>query len=750
MRVSGWSSGVLHIMGVMVLAAACAPPDTELAPEEDRAARSESSIGIGIGVGDGADPNPVLTFTSVGKTVGIDRSREPASAGPFTSDGTLAYGAWLADLDGDGRLDYYGVNHAQWPHLSGLFINNGTGAFGQNLFTVSLQPSQVSWPNMGTSNEMSFVGDLTGDGRVDLFFKGWSGQGVMCANQGPVQRPDWSGPEYLCFGTTDAMAFADVNGDGRMDILALSPSGFDAYTAYYSHTGTYLWRLNNGTPNLQSWPTTQNFLSLRVTDPGSPSPPFVDLNGDTIPDKIVGIPQPPSSRGPYATATAGKQVHLGRASGTYELRSATGLESVTAPITSIEDVNDDGCLDVGTDVTGYRDNQSWYVQNKTGSSCNVTFTATPRTALPYYPGFKRYSVDVDNSGLLSKVVIIHKGYGSHDGRPGGVSIYRKLPNGTYTVVTPAQSGIHINGTSSSEFYADNLSPGDWNDDGRVDFAGSGDSGITNSDMGLALWTSGLATTNGWIKVRLPTVTGFFTGAATLEVFDAGFAGDPSRRVTPPRTLYAGRTWASQVHHLGIGRRTSVDVRVTFPDGSQATRAGVLPGSRIAIEPVPGVPPTAVATANPTSAGVGEAISFDGSASTDPDGTIVGYAWDFGDGTTATGASASHAYASAGTFVARLTVTDDDGATAAATVSVTVTDTTPPTISIGGGVFTPAVSADVVRVEWYFDGGLATVTTTPPFSYTLNLTPVSGSHTLTARALDAAGNTTTSPPLLLQK
>jgi hypothetical protein len=52
---------------------------------------------------------------------GIVRSQEPSSAGPFASSGTLAYGAWLADLDGDARLDYYGVNHGQTPHRSGMW-----------------------------------------------------------------------------------------------------------------------------------------------------------------------------------------------------------------------------------------------------------------------------------------------------------------------------------------------------------------------------------------------------------------------------------------------------------------------------------------------------------------------------------------------------------------------------------------------------------------------------------------------------
>jgi PKD repeat protein len=64
--------------------------------------------------------------------------------------------------------------------------------------------------------------------------------------------------------------------------------------------------------------------------------------------------------------------------------------------------------------------------------------------------------------------------------------------------------------------------------------------------------------------------------------------------------------------------------------------------------------------------------FDGSGSTDPDGNIVSYAWDFGDGATATGVTASHTYALAGTYSVTLTVTDGAGASAATTQVVTVT------------------------------------------------------------------------------
>jgi len=232
----------------------------------------------------------------------------------------------------------------------------------------------------------------------------------------------------------------------------------------------------------------------------------------------------------------------------------------------------------------------------------------------------------------------------------------------------------------------------------------------------------------------------------------GSVGDPTHLVTPPQVLYPGKTWASQVLHFGIGTRTSVDVRVTFPDGRVTTRAGVTPQSRIAIQPAVGVAPTAVASANPTSAAIGQSIAFDGTASSDPDGTIVSYAWDFGDGAQATTATANHAYAAAGTFIARLTVTDNSGSIGTASVTITIADVTAPTISIAGAVFTPAVSDNVgvVRVEWYFDGALAVTATTAPFSYTLNLTPVAGSHTIVARAFDAAGNRTDSSSLILQR
>ena len=74
---------------------------------------------------------------------------------------------------------------------------------------------------------------------------------------------------------------------------------------------------------------------------------------------------------------------------------------------------------------------------------------------------------------------------------------------------------------------------------------------------------------------------------------------------------------------------------------------------------------------PYSGVAGEAISFDGSGSFDPDGTIISYEWGFGDGSYGSGEAPSHTYSAGGTYVVSLTVTDDRGASSTNHTSVDV-------------------------------------------------------------------------------
>jgi uncharacterized protein YjdB/aryl-phospho-beta-D-glucosidase BglC (GH1 family) len=86
---------------------------------------------------------------------------------------------------------------------------------------------------------------------------------------------------------------------------------------------------------------------------------------------------------------------------------------------------------------------------------------------------------------------------------------------------------------------------------------------------------------------------------------------------------------------------------------------------------PNNPPIAVATATPTSGQAPINVNFSATGSTDSDGAIILYAWNFRDGTSGTGATILHNYSSTGTYIVTLTITDNDGATSQANITITV-------------------------------------------------------------------------------
>lgn len=100
------------------------------------------------------------------------------------------------------------------------------------------------------------------------------------------------------------------------------------------------------------------------------------------------------------------------------------------------------------------------------------------------------------------------------------------------------------------------------------------------------------------------------------------------------------------------------VMVTMPGGTvQVDLAGSIPARNI--PPVVDFdPPLYRPGAEPRT---GVAITFDGSESFDPDGSIVDWLWDFGEGTTARGQQVSKTYSTGGAYYVTLTVTDNQGA-----------------------------------------------------------------------------------------
>ena len=100
----------------------------------------------------------------------------------------------------------------------------------------------------------------------------------------------------------------------------------------------------------------------------------------------------------------------------------------------------------------------------------------------------------------------------------------------------------------------------------------------------------------------------------------------------------------------------------------------------------GTPANVAPAASFTATTNGLSVTANGAGSSDPDGTIAGYAWEFGDGATGSGPTASHTYEMAGVYTVKLTVTDDDGESRSTSQEVTVDAGPPPAANVAADAF----------------------------------------------------------------
>ncbi|MFF1632848.1 PKD domain-containing protein [Leifsonia sp. NPDC058248] len=173
----------------------------------------------------------------------------------------------------------------------------------------------------------------------------------------------------------------------------------------------------------------------------------------------------------------------------------------------------------------------------------------------------------------------------------------------------------------------------------------------------------------------------FTSAVTnLSVaFDASGSADPDGTVASYAWDFGDGSTGTGVNPTHVyGSAGTFTVSLTVTDGQG------LAGTAVTHDVTTVLPPNQLPTASFTATPNGLAVGVDGTASNDPDGTIASYAWDFGDGGTATTSTANHTYATGGTYPVQLTVTDNRGGTNTATKSVTVT--APPPAAIASDTF----------------------------------------------------------------
>ncbi|MEV7730368.1 FG-GAP-like repeat-containing protein [Streptomyces sp. NPDC087917] len=179
---------------------------------------------------------------------------------------------YYADIDGDGKKDLlvHGVDGA-----IGVHFNNGSGtSFGANVPISSGWQNYLGQPGQG---RLSFP-DINGDGKADLVIQGTDGSIATHLGSGTsfgANLPLSSGwQNYLSQPGQGRLSYADINGDGKADLII---QGTDGSIATHLGSGT---SFGANLPLSSGW---QNYLS----QPGQGRLSYADINGDGKADLII-------------------------------------------------------------------------------------------------------------------------------------------------------------------------------------------------------------------------------------------------------------------------------------------------------------------------------------------------------------------------------------------------------------------------------------------------------------------------------
>jgi PKD repeat protein len=205
-------------------------------------------------------------------------------------------------------------------------------------------------------------------------------------------------------------------------------------------------------------------------------------------------------------------------------------------------------------------------------------------------------------------------------------------------------------------------------------------------------------------------TGSSDSDGELTSFSWDFGNGARARTAVAETLY----WEKGVYTVSLEVRDNSGL--SNGTASDSVQIEIIDPPNLPPRPDPGPPRTVHR---------GEPAWFDASDSEDPDGNLISYEWDFGDGTRASGYRRHHSYWQNGIYELRLTVRDDSGlANAAASATAVVTVVDPPNRQpqadagpdrsvLAGEVVTFDGSAsedtdgNLIAYEWDFgDGGRA--------------------------------------------
>jgi len=513
-------------------------------------------------------------FSDVTAAAGIDHQhgwREPlvSEDGSFDERRHFAGGVAAGDIDGDGWVDLYFVRGDVGPHL--LFRNRGDGTFEEVGAAAGVALVAVGPGRFHAGCGPAFA-DVDGDGRLDLFVGNLLGEPpALFRNRGDGTFADVTAASGLLALTraTYSAAFGDVDGDGDLD-LALAHWNSILVPGESSET---LWR-NDGRGRFTDVSRESGIAAALLA--GSElafdftfTPNFADLDDDGDLDLLI------------AADIGSSRVFRNRGDGTFEDRTDRAVISDENGMgAAVGDVDGDGVLDwfVSSiwDPDGFAEG-AWGVSGNRlyrgrgdGTFADVTTTAGVREG---YWGWAATFADLDNDGHLDLFHV--NGFGrSPDYEPSAAfhsdpsRLFLARGDGTFAE-RAAELGVAGDGMGRGAVAFD------YDRDGDLDL-------LTTSNAGPPhLFRNDAPPPHHFLAVRLEGGGPNSAGVGARVLVEAGGR-------TQMRELRAGSNYLSQdpiEAHFGLGEAATAErVEVRWPDGARTVRESVAAGQLLRLGP----------------------------------------------------------------------------------------------------------------------------------------------------------------------
>ena len=467
--------------------------------------------------------------------------------GKFGSHGWWPWGLTAFDYDSDGDIDLLPTHHGT-PR--GLVLKSRFHESGKLTFVDVTKQLGIDGRDLPISDGKPWIWDFDGDGWLDI--AGWSDEHKAPSLFNRDGEAFVAIPKFTFNPVSHGGEVRDLNGDGYLDVRANHRGTI--YEFFYDPKARTFIKHKRGPAKHEDIPkhVRDFFAELKKKKNNRYFTVHYetthDLNGDGRADLVAG------GSGAYGGDILGRY-YLADAGGTLtDQTKALGLPEEGAPIL-VRDLTGDGAVDV---IVAASKESGLYVNDGKGNFAvtrNLLRTFLRKKG-PYL--LRAWPVDFDNDGDMDLVV--------SNPRYGAEEIHENLGDGKFRRVLKA-----------SGWDSDPIAICDINNDGLMDVVIGGPGGHKSVEITIYLNIS--VNTGNWCNLspRMGRPNWAAVGA-TVEVYKAG-----TLDTGKPFLVEKAHPDATPVH-IGLGKATTFDLCVTYPDRKIVALRNVTVSKRLIVTP----------------------------------------------------------------------------------------------------------------------------------------------------------------------